>query len=80
MAVITVRNLPDATKEQLRVKAAQSGVSLEQYVRNLLQAASNKETKAEHTVMEAAAKYFGVKNGVDLVLPSRKSSRDSVEF
>ena len=43
MAVLTVRNLPDQTKEALRVKVAKSGVSLEKYVRRVLQKASNEE-------------------------------------
>lgn len=80
MAVLTVRNLPDATKEQLRIRAAQSGLSLEQYVRNILQKASNEEPDNELKVMEEAAKYFGVENGIDLRLPERNSTRNKVEF
>jgi plasmid stability protein len=80
MASITIRNLPNATKENLRVKAAQCGLSLEQYLRNILQKASVEEHVNEPKVMEEAAKYFGSKNGIDLTLPRRNSTRDKVEF
>lgn len=80
MAVLTVRNLSDQTKEVLRVKAAKSGLSLEQYLRNLLQKAANEEECKVGQIMEAAAQYFGEKNGEDLQLPSRNSNRASVEF
>ena len=80
MAVLTVRNLPDQTKEALRVKAAKSGVSLEKYVRRVLQKASNEDVFNVPQIMETAAEYFGEKNGEDLELPARSSNRQPVEF
>jgi len=80
MAVLTVRNLPDQTKEALRVKAAKSGVSLEKYVRRVLQKVSNEEIFEVPQIMEAAAEYFGKENGEELELPARSSNRQSVEF
>jgi len=80
MAVLTVRNLPDQTKEALRVKAAKSGVSLEKYVRRVLQKASNEEISEVPQIMETAAEYFGEKNGEELELPARSSNRQAVEF
>jgi len=80
MAVLTVRNLPDQTKEALRVKAAKSGVSLEKYVQRVLQKASNEDAFQVPQIMETAAEYFGEKGGQDLELPARSSNRPSVEF
>ena len=79
MANLSIRNIPDKTKEILRVQAAKSGVSLEAHVRNILQDASTTEAK-QLGVMELAGKYFGSKCGVDLELPSRSSSREKVDF
>ncbi len=36
MATITVRNLPEETKRDLKIRAARAGVSLEQEVRTIL--------------------------------------------
>jgi hypothetical protein len=40
MAVLTIRNLPDDVRDRLRVRAAQSGTSLEGQVRSILTSAS----------------------------------------
>ncbi|MBL1420740.1 MAG: hypothetical protein COC24_009555 [Alphaproteobacteria bacterium] len=80
MANITVRDLPDQTKEKLRVKAAQSGVSLEAYVRLILQTASASDRLVQFNVVELADKYFGAEDGVELELPSRASERPEIVF
>ena len=80
MANITVRNLPDQTKEILRVQAAQSGVSLESYARHILQAASNQDRFATKNITELAIQYFGTKKGVELALPERSSNRKQIDF
>ncbi|PCI83427.1 MAG: hypothetical protein COB24_15155 [Hyphomicrobiales bacterium] len=80
MANITVRDLPDQTKENLRVKAAQSGVSLEAYVRLILQTASASDRLVQFNVVELADKYFGGQNGVELELPSRATKRQEIVF
>ena len=80
MAVLTVRNLPDQTKEALRVKAAKSGMSLESYVRQILQQASNEDIFTPPQIMEVAAEYFGEKNGEDIELSPRSSNRHVIEF
>ena len=80
MASITIRNLPDRTKDILRVRAAQEGMSLEAYVRNLLQRVSTSETSPSTTITDLARKHFGPKNGVDLELPPRRTRRKTPEF
>ena len=80
MANITIRDLPDQTKEALRVRAAQSGISLEAYVRHVLQKASCSDAFETVNILKLADQYFGSKHGVDLPLPKRGSRRQPVDF
>ena len=80
MANITVRDLPDKTKETLRVHAAQAGISLEAYARYILQTASSSDDFKSVNILKISEKYFGAKEGVELELPERNSKRQSVDF
>ena len=80
MANITIRDLPDQTKEILRVQAAKTGISLEAYARYILQTVSTSERLIQPSVLELAGKYFGTKHGVDISLPERSSKRGLVDF
>lgn len=80
MANITIRDLPDRTKEALRVRAAQSGISLEAYARHILQKASSSDGLAPVSILELADRCFGSKHGIHLELPDRKSKRSVVDF
>ena len=80
MANITVRDLPDKTKETLRIHAAQAGISLEAYVRHILQTASSSNDFKPDNILDIAAKYFGPQNGLELDLPKRGSKRQTVDF
>ncbi len=80
MASITIRDLPDKTKEALRVHAAQCGVSLEAYVRQVLKKASTANGLKAVSILDMADKYFGSKHGIDIELPKRSSKRQMVEY
>ncbi|MDP8245939.1 MAG: hypothetical protein P9L94_17790 [Candidatus Hinthialibacter antarcticus] len=80
MASITIRDLPDQTKEALRVHAAQSGLSLESYVRQVLREASQANRLKPVSILDLAEKHFGAKRGVNVELPKRKSQRKPVDF
>ena len=80
MASITVRDIPDATKENLRIHAAQHGQSLEAYVRHILLEVSRKDVPDRGTILEIAGQYFGEGQGIDLALPERRSTRHTVTF
>lgn len=80
MASITIRNIPDQTKDILRVQAAQSGVSLEAYVRRILVEVSQPENSHSKDLAQLAQHYFGNKHGVDLELPERGSHRPFPEM
>ncbi len=80
MANITIRDLPDKTKEILRVQAAQSGISLEAHARLILQQASSVKTFTPINILNLAEQYFGPENGIDLKMPKRGSTRKPVAF
>ena len=80
MAQITIRELSDKAKEALRVQAAQSGLSLEAHVRQILQQASTGKGLKPANILDLADKYFGVGKGIDLELPKRGSGRNPFDF
>jgi plasmid stability protein len=80
MASITIRNLPEPTKRKLRVRAAESGASLESYVRDILNRVSSEPSAAPDNLAAVAAKHFGRTHGVDLILPPRGAGRPPVDF
>jgi len=80
MANINIRGLSDHTKESLRVRAAQAGMSLEAFARKALQDALAAEDKPPQSIVNLAQKYFGSENGTDLDLPKRDTRREQVDF
>ncbi|HKK17793.1 MAG TPA: hypothetical protein VJ952_03845 [Opitutales bacterium] len=80
MPSITIRNLPEATKESLRVKAAKQGISLEAYTRGILQKVSQEETEPGQNLAQIARQCFGSDRGIDLDLPPRGSNRPPLSF
>lgn len=62
MANLSVRKLDDRAYEQLRVRAAQHGVSMEEEARQII----CQVVLAPKRITEVFRKHFGVKNGVNL--------------
>ncbi len=79
MAKIKVRGLSAATKEALRERAAEAGLSLEAFARRALQRASTSEVAPPRHLLDVADQYFGSEGGVDLKLPSRSTRRSDVD-
>ena len=80
MANMTIRDLPDRTKERLRVAAAKCGVSLEAYARQILQEAARAEDAQSLDLGDLARECFGETGGVELELPQRGARREAVIF
>ena len=82
MSSITIRDIPDETKNALRIQAAYAGKSLEGYVRTLLNNASKQDHSPEQRSLgQACSAYFGTENGVDLPpLHSRTTHRGMAVF
>ena len=68
MASLSIRKLDDDTYKQLRIRAAQHGVSMEEEARQILKRA----VAAPERLGDLFLKYFGPDNGVDLKLPPRE--------
>lgn len=67
MANLSVRKIDDRIYEQLRVRAAKHGVSMEEEVRQILKRA----VSAPERLGDLALDVFGPDHGVDLEIPSR---------
>ena len=80
MANINIRGLSDQTKEGLRVRAAQSGMSLEAFARKALREALEANNDEPVSILHLAAKYFGSENGVRVDVPERATRREQVNF
>ncbi len=68
MANLSIRKLNKTTYEQLRMRAAKHGVSMEEEARRIISQA----VSAPENISSVFQKYFGRKNGIDLKLPPRK--------
>ncbi len=79
MASITVRNIPDNTKHQLRVQAAEAGQSLEGFVRNLLDGAAKSKTPKKESLMDIVQECFE-SEGVDLDISRSENNRPTIDF
>lgn len=71
MASITIRNLDDSLKRQLRVRAAEHGRSMEEEAREILRLAIGKPA-APKNLGEAIHRRFAALGGVELELPPRE--------
>ena len=79
MASITIRQLDDAVKAKLRVRAATNGRSMEEEARVILREAVEEETskKGLGTRLHELFKPFG---GVELEIPPREPMREPPRF
>lgn len=79
MASITIRNLDDELKAQLRVVAASHGRSMEEEARVIIrQALSRMSSKGG--LGSRIHKRFAASGGVDLELPERQSKPRAASF
>ena len=81
MATLTIRQIDDATKMKLRVRAAHHGCSMEEEAREILRASLNTPvTQPPENIAEAIRKLFAPFGGVDLELPEREAMREPPDF
>jgi plasmid stability protein len=79
MATITVRNLDNNLKSQLRLRAARHGCSMEAEVRNILAETLNPAT-AERNFAVAIRKRFETLYTESLPIPPRQAVRTPPDF
>ncbi len=80
MASITIRNLDEALKRRLRVRAAERNHSMEDEVRDILRTALAQEPKAGLHLADAIRELIEPLGGVDLPLPPRGPMREPPDF
>lgn len=79
MASITIRNLDEQTKSQLRIRAAHNNRSMEDEARNILRAALARSAPTPRNLAEAIRRRFERLGGVELQLPPREPMREPPE-
>jgi plasmid stability protein len=73
MAGITIRQLPEATKRKLRIRAAEHGRSMEQEAREILKSELSKtEEEQPKDLGKAIRDIFAPFGGVELQIPPRE--------
>lgn len=76
MASITLRNLDDALKARLRVRAAHNGRSMEDEARTILRAALGDDADSGANLALRIRRRFEPLGGVELALPPREPMRE----
>ncbi len=80
MAVMTIRNIDDAIKKRLRVRAAVNGRSMEDEARDILRSALSTDDPRPRNLGQAIHERFGPLGGVDLPDVPRETIREPVDF
>ncbi len=75
MATLTIRNLDEAVKRRLRVRAAEHGRSMEEEVREILREVVSEEQRGADLAASIRARVAGL-GGVELELPAREPVRE----
>jgi len=80
MPSITIRNIDKTLKEQLRIKAAKHGRSMEEEVRTILKMALAEESTSSGNLAETIRRRFKPLGGVDLPETPREPMREPINF
>ncbi|ACP21730.1 conserved hypothetical protein (plasmid) [Sinorhizobium fredii NGR234] len=80
MASMTIRNLDDALKQRLRVRAAAHGRSMEDEARDILRAALSTGEGRPRNLAAAIRDRIAPLGGVALELPAREPIREAPDF
>ncbi len=72
MASITIRQLEETTKRNLRIRAARHGRSMEQEAREILKAELSKVEDEPKDIGKAIRDLFAPFGGVELKIPPRE--------
>ena len=80
MSSITVRNLDEAVKSSLRLRAARHGWSMEQEVRYILQQTVAPEQIPQTSFAELVSRRFAGLEAEGLPIPARQRARTPPEF
>lgn len=80
MAMLTVRNLDETLKAQLRISAAKHGCSMEEEVRRILREVLLPQTGQKGLGSRLHKRVMDLTGGVELELPPRSAPRPVPDF
>jgi len=80
MAVMTIRNIDEAIKKRLRVRAAVNGRSMEDEARDILRSALSTDVARPRDLGQAISERFRKLGGVELPEVSREAIRQPQDF
>ena len=80
MASITIRNLDEAVKRKLRLRAAQRNRSMEDEARDILRTALAQEPAQAANLADAIRRRVEPFGGFELSLPARGAMREPPDF
>ena len=80
MASITIRNLDETLKKQLRIRAAQHGRSMEEEAREVLRMVLAESIQPPQDLARTIRQRFAAVGGVELELPAREPARKPPDF
>lgn len=80
MASITIRNLDEALKRRLRIRAAQKGRSMEEEARDVLRIALAEEGRNPLNLLDAIRRRFAQVGPIDLPVMPREPMREPPDF
>lgn len=80
MAVMTIRNIDEAIKKRLRVRAAVNGRSMEDEARDILRSALSTDMARPRDLGQAISERFRKLGGVELPEVSREAIRQPPDF
>ena len=76
MASITIRNLDEATKRKLKIRAATNGRSMEQEAREILKSVLARTSRKQANLADRIRAIFGPLGGVELERLPREAIPD----
>ncbi|MBF2099352.1 MAG: plasmid stabilization protein [Gloeomargaritaceae cyanobacterium C42_A2020_066] len=79
MTSLTIRNLDEATKQRLRIRAARHGVSMEEEVRRILKEALRLEEAPTDLGQRLQDRFAGLA-AEEFVVPDRQAPRSAPQW
>ena len=80
MASISIRNLDEALKDRLRVRAATNRRSMENEAREILRTVLSEEPPSDMDLATAIQRRARPFKGIDLEIPEREEIREPPDF
>lgn len=80
MTTVTIRNVDDALKQRLRLRAATHGRSMEDEARDILRTVLSVESSRSGNLAETIRRRVAALGGVELEITPREPIRDAPDF